>query len=75
MTQDRGLFMEFLIVAALVTLAGVGVVFLAAIGQEGGSVASALLDVVKMGFGALVALAYAARNIVKKPDGPTDGDA
>ncbi len=73
MTQARGLFMEFLVVAALVALAGAAVVLLTATGHEHASATGALLDILKVGFGAITALAYAARDFVKPPrDG---GDA
>lgn len=53
--------MEFLSLVALVALAAVGVAALTAAGYGETSAAQAMLDIVKIGFGAIVALAYAAR--------------
>ena len=61
--------MEFVSVAALVALALIGMVLLAASGTESDHpVITSLSDLVKVGFGALIALAYAAKNIVRKDD-------
>lgn len=58
--------MEFLVVAALVVLSGFGVVFLETQGHGDATIAGALLDVIKVGFGAVVALAYSAKNLIRK---------
>lgn len=57
---------EFLVVAALVVLSGFGVVFLETQGHGDATIAGALLDVIKVGFGAVVALAYSAKNLIRK---------
>ena len=59
--------MEFLAVVGVVILSGLGAAVLTVNGNEDSAVASAMLDVVKVGFGAVVALAYTAKDGKKQP--------
>lgn len=74
MHGERGLVVEFMVVAALVAFAGFGVVVLAALGHDDTQAASTLRAALNTGIGAVVALAYAARGVVsfggsKRDDG------
>lgn len=63
--------MEFLSLVALVVLAGFGSVVLSLTGNGEAQSAGAMLDIVKIGFGAIVALAYAARGVGVPAPGTT----
>lgn len=67
MQDGRVLLVEFACVVAVVVLAMGGIVMLSLAGHDSSQAANSLTDVVKVGFGAVVALAYAARG--KSPDG------
>lgn len=62
---------EFLSLVAIVVAAGAASVVLAVVGKGDAAVAGALLDIVKIGFGAIVALAYSARGIAPAPGSVT----
>jgi hypothetical protein len=64
------MLVEFVTVAAIVLVFALAAAVLVASGtDDDNAVISALLDAVKVGFGALIALAYAARGIVRRNGG------
>jgi len=62
--ESKVLLVEFLTVAALVLCSMLGLVLLSVTNTSGDTqVVNVLADVIKVGLGALVALAYAARGV------------
>ncbi len=61
------MLVEFLVVAALVALGLIGLVLLSLSGIEEGGTIVTLAHIVSAGFGALIALAYAARGLKPPP--------
>lgn len=63
MLEPKVMIMEFLSLVFLVVGAGLAGAYLQLVGQGGSEIAATFLDVVKVGFGAILALAYAARGV------------
>lgn len=66
MQEQKRQLVEFLTVAAIVVVAITALVVLAVAGVRDEGLSGLLQHLVSAGFGALIALAYAARGIVQK---------